>query len=116
MKTMDLECELTPLEIDQAGKQLSRRINEKLALMGQHKEQKAEMKRKEEALENEIKRLAKAHDTGKEMRPVFIREEPDLSRAVIEVFRTDTGELVTTRPMSQDEVNNLRQRTIPGVQ
>ena len=116
MKTMDLECDLTPLEREQAGEQLSTRIDEKLQLMASHKESKAAMKRKEDELEAEIKRLAKAHKTGKELRPVFTEERPDLRRSVVEVFRTDTGELVTTRPLSQDEINKIRQGTIPGVQ
>lgn len=116
IKTMDLEVELTASERLEAAEQLSARIDEKLQLMEQHKEHKAAMKRKEDELETEIKRLAKAHKTGKELRAVPIDERPDIRRGVVEVYRRDTDEFVSRRPLSQDEINQLRQGTIPGVQ
>jgi plasmid stabilization system protein ParE len=116
IKTMDLEVELTASERQEAAEQLSARIDEKLQIMAQHKEQKAAMKRKEDALEDEIKRLAKAHKTGKELRAVPIDERQDIRRGVVEVYRMDTDELVTRRPLSEDERNRIRQGTIPGVQ
>ena len=47
--------------------------------------------------------------SGKEDRPVEVREEADAPLGVIRTIRTDTGELVESRGMSERELVQYRQ-------
>lgn len=56
---------------------------------------------------------ARAATSGVEEREVPVTPRPDNQRLVVEFFRDDTGELVRTRPMTDDEARVARQQVLP---
>ena len=51
--------------------------------------------------------------TGIEERDVEVNPKPNNEALVVEFYRDDTGELVESRPMTDDEVRVARQRALP---
>ena len=61
----------------------------------------------------EINAAAEAARTGIEEREVEVSPKPNNERFVMEFYRDDTGDLVETRPMNEDEIRTARQQSLP---
>lgn len=72
-------------------------------------EKAKEYKTQKDGLEDEIAKLRDAVDTGKEVRPVPCTARPDARRFCIEIIRHDTLEVVETRAMTKDEIEEHQQ-------
>ncbi len=104
---------LTPEERSMRALEASRL----LALYSQREDHKKEVVKE---LTDELKSLreqaetaANAANTGVEEREVPVMARPDNERFVVEYFREDTGDLVRTRPMTDDEARVARQAVLP---
>lgn len=51
-----------------------------------------------------IQSCASKIESGYEMRQIDCEEEPDFEKRILKTYRTDTGELVKTRPLRSDEM------------
>ena len=109
-ETRLLVCDLTEDEISERAKQLAVSKGE----MEQHqlhaKEIKADLKKKGEQLRAQISQLARACREGKEEREIVCELLYDEDELTVDVVRVDTGQVVSSRPMTDDE----RQTLIPG--
>lgn len=104
-----LLVQLTSSEIQKKGEQLAAKVR-KLGLT--RAEKKGVAKNYADRitdLEAEIHTLSEEVETGKGYALVAVREIPDLSRGVVATIRTDTGEQIRTRPLSQAEKDELEQ-------
>ena len=107
-QTLSLECELTPEETKQAGKQLSSVNQRKSALEEEKKANASKYKAQIDECDADISRLSRLVSTECEMRDVecetrFNNPEPMYKS----VFRLDTGEKIRTNRMTNDEINDL---------
>lgn len=68
-----------------------------------------------ETHENVMNDLGEKVRSHKETRAVECIEKLDDTRYVVELYRSDTGELVETRPMNAQERHEVVQATLPGV-
>ena len=66
-----------------------------------------------EAVARRLSWLDEAARTGIEEREVEVSPRPNNDRLVVEFYRADTGDLVETRPMTEDEVRVARQQSLP---
>ena len=65
------------------------------------------------ALRTEARTAAVAANTGVEDREVPVSPRMNNERFTVEYYRDDTGDLVRTRPMTDDEARIARQRELP---
>jgi hypothetical protein len=75
----------------------------------------ADFKGRIERHENTMNDLGEKVRSHEETRAVECVNKPDEQRFVMELYRTDTGELVETRAMSAAERHEVVQATLPGV-
>ena len=78
----------------------------------QKKETVKELTSQLKTLREEIDMNATAARTGIEDREVECREVPDGERLVVAIVRTDSGETVRCRPMTDDELRRARQGSL----
>lgn len=96
------------------------RAHEAARLLAQYREREDHKKELVKELSDELKGLreqaeaaAHAANTGVEEREVPVTAKPDNGRFVVEYFRDDTGDLVRSRPMTDDEARVARQTVLP---
>ena len=106
-KKIDLKCELTREELLEAGAKMAdaaQRIAELESALASYKAQnKSEMeveKAQTERLSDKIRRKY-------EYRPIKCLVEKDYQAGRVTVFRTDTGDVIEARPMTDDELSRL---------
>lgn len=68
------------------------------------------------SLKADVGRLLDEVENRREMRHVEVDTVPVASLAKMEIFRTDTGEMVATRAMTKDELETSRQGTLIPVE
>lgn len=88
-----------------------------MQLVTEREEQKKEAAREasEEiaALKKQAHDSARAANTGVEEREVPVSPRANNERFIVEYFRDDTGDLVRSRPMTDDEMRVARQTVLP---
>jgi predicted glutamine amidotransferase len=77
------------------------------------KDAAAKFKDKEERLTNTARELAECVRSGQEYRMVDVFEVANPEARTWDTVRTDTSEVVSTRPMTDLEIRDLHQGTLP---
>lgn len=102
-KVKSLPVNLTTEEIDQFGRENARQVE---ALMNAEEAKKAAMKEHKEIVEGfkcRVRHLTGCVNSGIEWREIPIYETMDRRSGMVRVYRTDTGDQIDTRKMSDDE-------------
>lgn len=108
-----LATQLTDNERNDRARNAAALLGRYSELEEQKKETVKELSDGLKELREEIDRNARAASTGIEEREVTCAEVPDNDRLVVAIVRSDTGETVRCRPMTDDEMRSARQRTLP---
>ena len=103
MKTEKLPCELTDEETIQFGKKLLDSLNKQEEIAFQLESYKKANKRAIEAEAFNTSALRTIVSTRTEWRDIEVMERADFKRAVVDIYRGDTGALVRTRPLAESE-------------
>lgn len=106
----DVPFELDGAELIQRGRALADLDEEIAGLEEQKKDVAKEMKERIDLKRKEAAKLGHVIRSGKEYRPVECTWCPDPVESRMNLIRTDTGEVVFTRPMTEHE----RQRALFG--
>lgn len=106
-----LPVRLTKDELLDRGRLMSERIKEREEQEKLKAEATREFARVIKNLTGEIAQLSTCISSGEEPRPVECSEYPDLKRKERIVTRLDTGEVIQTKPLSQDDLQlRLKER------
>jgi len=106
-----LDCKLTQEEQLERGQQLADAITAVDTEEAAQKTAKDKMKESLAALASEVNRLVPIVHDGIEKRQVSVRIDYDDTSLMVHKTRLDTGELVASRAMTEEE----RQRALPFV-
>ena len=107
-----LRVALTSEEAEAKGKILANKLEEITHLEIKAKASAATFKERIKEVETFVDEIAEDVRLGTEQRLVVVHERPNYSRRTIEVYRSDTGDLVSFREMTDREVDEARQ---PGL-
>lgn len=107
--TRNLPCRLTEGELLARADDLSVVVQETTAEEGRQTDVKAQMKARLTELDARKTRLAITIGRKEEYRDVEVEHLADLQAGTVSVIRTDTGESIETRPMTEQE----RQTSLP---
>lgn len=107
--TRNLPCKLSDDELRQRGDALAETVQELAAEESRQTDVKAQMKARLTELEAKQTRFAITISRKEEYRDVSCDLFADPTRGIVDVVRRDVGEVVETRPISDDE----RQRALP---
>ena len=100
----NLECELTPTEHTERSNKLARALGKKDELEGELEKFRSRNKAETKDVEADIRHLAKIVRTNKERRQVKVHIEKDLIDKIERIMRTDTGEIIETRHLTEQEL------------
>ena len=100
IETWSLPCALSDDELRVRGEELGKLVDQRL-------------KEEVDALGDKIVKAATVIRTKKEDRPVEVVERPNLAKRMIEHYRCDLHELVSSRPMTPSEVVEFEQKVLP---
>jgi hypothetical protein len=107
-----LEVRLTEAELKAAGKAMAEAINKRNRIEGEVETFKAQKKAELAAIEAEVSRNAVLVNSEKEFRLVECSVDYDFDKKGVKTYtRVDTGEIVRTEPITNEE----RQQMMPGV-
>lgn len=113
--TEKLPCDLSSYELRERATKMANVVNEIEQLELKKKVATDTAKREIDALVVSVSQLARQVRTGKEDREVEVEEVHDEIRFAVETFRTDTGEVVRSRPMTDEEKKHALQVALPGL-
>jgi hypothetical protein len=113
MMTRKLPCALTVEEWNAAASQLAQTQLECVTVEARKKAAMADFKIEGEKLEATAAELGEKVRTRKETRDVEVFERKVGERLVVEIYRSDLGELVETRPMTAEERNEVVNPRLP---
>lgn len=102
-ETSSLSCKLTEAEILAYGRDLASKHAEYARIESQFTAMKTEFKGKLEEVEARLATLANRIQSGEEYRDVETLETKNWSVLTVTRTRTDTGEVLESRPMREDE-------------
>lgn len=108
-----LPIHLTDDERNTKARHAASLLHEKALLEEQKRETVADFADRIKEISAEISAASAAARTGIEEREVEVSPRPNNDRLVVEFYRDDTGDLVETRPMTEDEVRVARQQNLP---
>lgn len=109
MATMDLPCKLTQFERITRAQEATGLVGEYSAKEDALKVMSAEKRAELKSLRARIDETSRAAREGIETREVEVREEPNLGAFTMDKVRCDTGEVVSSRPMTGEEITRHRQ-------
>jgi len=101
---MELECQLSENELLDKGQELSTLIQDVKKLDEEKKENAADYKVRIDGKTIDARAIARVIKDGFETRTVEITEQRDYALRTITTFRKDTGEIVQTRPMRTEDL------------
>lgn len=107
--TRNLPCRLTDEELLARADDLSVVVQETTAEEGRQTDVKAQMKARLTELDARKTRLAITIGRKEEYRDVEVELKADIQAGTVTIYRTDTGESIETRPMTEHE----RQTSLP---
>lgn len=108
-----LSVHLTDEERDMRAREAARFLAEYGQREEHKKEAVKELSEELKALREQADNAAKAANTGVEEREVPVSPRANNDRFIVEFFRDDTGDLVRSRPMTDDEMRVARQAVLP---
>lgn len=108
-ETRTLTCLLTPAEVEARGKELARATFDWEAAEEEKKSVVKDLGDKIKEHEANMKRLSRVVRSGKEEREVEIEWRPYPESETMRLFRMDTGEEISSRPMTREEKETFRQ-------
>lgn len=108
-----LTCTLTPSELEARGAELARCTFDWEAAEETKKEITKALTQNIKDHESNMKRLARVVKSGKEEREVEVEWRAYPVSETMRLFRLDTEEELTSRPMSREEVEKYRQSSLP---
>ena len=103
-KTKYIKHTFTEEEKREIASDLAQKINEKNELEQKKKEVAATIKAEIETAESQIAQLSTHYNQGYHHKNVKCRVDRNHETKTISYYRTDTGELVDSRRMTQDEL------------
>lgn len=112
--TKELAVALQPDEIQDRARMLARTIEEIADVEQEAKKIASQFGTKLKGLRQSATALAHTVSSGEEKRPALCSERADMRRFAIDTYRHDNGEVVETRVMTQDEVEEARQTNLFG--
>lgn len=98
-----LPCKLTPNELLLKGKELAETFKKVDSLEAEKKADASAFKDKIESYEAKGRELAREVSTGQEYRPIECFEEARYSTNMVDLVRSDSHEVVRSRPMDPSE-------------
>lgn len=107
--TRNLPCKLTDAELLSKADELSVVVQEINAEEDRQTDLKAQMKARLTELDARKTRLAITIGRKEEYRDTDVSVMADIQAGTVSVTRVDTGEIIETRPMTEDE----KQRALP---
>lgn len=107
-----LEHKFTEDEKKDHAETLAKLITEKGNLERKKKEINAQIKAEQEALEAQIQKISTEYNQGYSYENVRCTVGYDFDKELVTVRRDDTGEIIESRPMMEDERN--QQPELPG--
>lgn len=108
-----LPIHLTDDERNTKARHAASLLHERALIEEQKRETVADFADRLKELTAEINAASTAARTGIEEREVEVSPKPNNERFVMEFYRDDTGDLVETRPMTEDEIRVARQQSLP---
>lgn len=108
-----LPIHLTDDERNTKARHAASLLHERALLEERKRETVADYADKIKELTTEINAASTAARTGIEEREVEVSPKPNNDRLLVEFYRDDTGDLVETRPMTEDEIRVARQQVMP---
>ena len=110
MPTRKLPVQLNDEEIADRGRAVAKAVEERAALQEAKKEADADINGKIKEQGGIIRTLSRVIATGTEEREIEVEVKKDNESRTVSVIREDTGEVVETRPMTAEE---LQQNLFP---
>jgi hypothetical protein len=108
-ETMQLPVKLTPDEIRARGEELAKTLQDINSLEAAKKFSADDFKAQIASKEEHALKLTHAVNSKSEPRQVEIFEEKSYSDSIARIIRRDTGEQVSTRSLTKDEMEEWRQ-------
>jgi hypothetical protein len=112
-ETKTVTCILTPAEMVARGAELSRSVFDWEAAEEEKKRVTKEIGDRIKELEANMKRLSRVVKSGKEEREVEVKWIAAIESETMRLIRCDTGEELTSRPMTKEEKEFYRQAPLP---
>ena len=101
--TRKLPVKLNPSEIESFGRECADVFGKLKSLREEKSQVLHDFRGRFKAQEERGAHAAQCIATGEEEREVAVTETPDFKKGIVSIFRQDTGELVTTRLMTDTE-------------
>lgn len=102
-RTWELPVKLTLDETKLRSEALGKAIQEHADIEAEKDASNKRFKERLESLDLDISRLGRICREGRELRHVPVTDHKDYDRGTVETVRLDTGEVVGSRPMNEDE-------------
>lgn len=100
---MKLPVVLSERELAARAAELAREVRKGKEVEDEKKTTMADFKARTEAIDMKVRELSEIVDTKQEDRSVECIVDPDYAAGTMVTVRRDTGEVVQSRPMTQDE-------------
>lgn len=110
--TRDLAVKLSDEEVDQKSQELARCVGDIEAVTEEAKDSAKEFKRRLDEKKKSLHDLAKAVSNREERRSVLCSERPNARLFRVETVRHDTMEIIETRAMKGEELDEARQGSL----
>ena len=112
MATERLPCKLTEVEKIERAKESTQILASYRAKEDEVKNTAASGRTELKEMRTKLEDTARASREGWEYREVETMDRPDPVKLTIDTWRSDTGELVRSRPMNDDEKRRVRQPSL----
>ena len=109
-----LPVKLDPHEVAQRAAELARELHDQAVAEEAAAATKKHLAKDLEARALRISRLGRVVHTRREDRQIDCHEEHSALDGTARTVRDDTGEIVDTRPLTQEELRDARQEALPG--
>lgn len=109
-----LPVKLAPDEVAQRAEELARELHDQAIAEEAAAATKKKLAKDLEERAGRISRLGRIVHTRREDRQIDCHEEHSALDGTARTVRDDTGEVVDTRPLTQEELRDARQEALPG--
>lgn len=110
-----LPCPLSDAEVAERAHTMAKLVAEEQAVEVQKKAAADEFKERLEHIGGNIRRLARQVRERSEDRAIEVDFQHDDVRFAVDTIRLDTGEIIGSRPMTEDEKKEAIQGRLPGI-